>query len=38
MVSLDRCNGSYTLDDLSGRICVPNRTENVNLNILSLIW
>ena len=27
IVSLDKCDQSYnTLDDLSGRICVPNQT------------
>ena len=33
MVNLDWCNGSCnTLDDLSCIICVPNNTEDVNLN------
>ena len=36
MVSLDRCNGSCnTLDDFSSRICVPNKTEDVLLNVFS---
>ena len=35
MVSLDRCNESCnTLDDPSGGICVLNKTENVNLNLM----
>ena len=30
MISLDRCNGSCnTLDDLSSRICFPNKTEDI---------
>ena len=33
MVSLNRCNGyCNTLDDPSGRIYVPNKTENMNLD------
>ena len=32
MVNLDKFNGRCnTLDDLSSRICVPNKTEDVNL-------
>ena len=32
MVNLDRCTESCsTLYDTLGRICVPNKTENVNL-------
>ena len=35
MVSLDRRNESCnTLDDPSGGICVLNKTENVNLNLM----
>ena len=34
IINLDRCNGSCnTLDDTCSRICVPNKRENVNLNI-----
>ena len=30
MANLDKCNGSYnTLDDTSGRIWVPNKTEDI---------
>ena len=37
MVSLDRRNGSCnTLDDLSSRICVPNK-EDVNSNVFNMI-
>ena len=35
MVNLDRCTESCnTLDDPSGRICVPNKTEDANLSVL----
>ena len=38
MVSLGRCNGSCnTLDDLSIRTCVLNKTEDVNLNVFIVI-
>lgn len=38
MVSLDRCYGSSnTLDDVSSRICIPNKTDKVNLYILNII-
>ena len=38
MVSLGRCNGSCnTLDDLSVRTCVLNKTEDVNLNVFIVI-
>ena len=38
MVSLDRCNGGCNiLDDSSSRIYVPNKTEDVNLNIFNMI-
>ena len=31
MVNLDRCNGiCSTFNDLSNRICVPNKTEDLN--------
>ena len=37
-VILDRCNGNCnTLQDPSGRICVPNKTENMNLNVFNMI-
>ena len=33
MITLNKCNGSCnTLTKIFGRICVPNKTENVNLN------
>ena len=38
MVNLDRCNVSCnTFDDPSGRICVPNKTENINANVFNMI-
>ena len=38
MASLDKCNGSCnTLDDPSCRICVPNKTKHVNLNVFNKI-
>ena len=37
-VNLDRCMGSCnTLNDLSNRICVPNKTEDLNLNVFNMI-
>ena len=33
-VKLNRRNGSYnTLHDLSNKVCVPNKTEDLNLNL-----
>ena len=38
MDSLDKCNRScHTLDDPSGRIFVPNKTEDENLNFSNMI-
>ena len=38
IVSLDRSNGSCdAFDDLASRICVPNKTKDVNLNIFNMI-
>ena len=37
-VKLDRCVGSCnTLNDLSNKICVPNKTEESNLNAFNII-
>ena len=37
MVNLDRCSGSCnSVDDLSCRVCFPNKTED--LNVHDLIW
>ena len=33
-VNLDTCMGSCnTLNELSNRVCVPNKTEDLNLNV-----
>ena len=38
MVDLDRCVGSCnTLNDLSNKVCVPNKTEDLNLSVFSMI-
>ena len=38
MVNLDRCFGScITFNNPSGRICIPNKTENKNLNVFNMI-
>ena len=38
MFSLDRCYESCNiLDSFSSRICVPNKTEDVNLNFFNII-
>ena len=35
---LDRCVGSCnTLNDLSNKVCVPNKTEDLNLSIFNMI-
>ena len=37
-VKLDRCIGSCnTLNDLSNKVCVPNKTEESNLRVLNMI-
>ena len=37
-VKLDRCVGSFnTLNDLSNKVCVPNKTEDLNLSIFNMI-
>ena len=38
VVNLDRCNESCnTLNDSSNKICVPNKTEDVNLSFFNMI-
>ena len=38
MVNLERCNGScITLDDPSCKTCIPNKTEDDNLNVFNMI-
>ena len=35
---LDRCVGSCgTLNDLSNKVCVPNKTEDLNLSVFNII-
>ena len=37
-VKLDRCVGSCnTLNDLSNKVCVPNKTEDLNLRVFNMI-
>ena len=37
-VKLDRCVASCnTLNDLSNKVCSPNKTEDLNLSILNMI-
>ena len=37
-VKLDKCVGSCnTLNDLPNEVCVPNKTEDLNLNMLNMI-
>ena len=36
--NLDRCVGSFnTLNDLSEDVCVPNKTEDLNLSVFNMI-
>ena len=37
-VKLDRCVGSCnTLNDLSNKVCVPNKTKDINLSVFNMI-
>ena len=37
-VKLDRCVGSCnTLNDLSNKVCIPNKTEDLNLSAFYMI-
>ena len=37
-VKLDRCVGSFnTLNDLSNKVYVPNKSEDLNLNVFNMI-
>ena len=37
-VKLDRCVGSCnTVNDLSNKVCVPNKTEDLNLRVFNMI-
>ena len=38
LVKLDRCVGSRnTLNDLSNKVCVPNKTEDLNLSVSNMM-
>ena len=38
VVKLDKCVGSWnTLNDLSEKTCVPNKTEDLSLNMFNMI-
>lgn len=38
MVSLGGCHGSWnSIDDPSNRICVPNKTKDINLKLFTVI-
>ena len=38
VVKVDRCaGGCNTLNDLSNKVCVPNKTEELNLNVFNMI-
>ena len=37
-VKLDRCVGSCnTLNDLSNKVCVPSKTEDLNLRLIKMV-
>ena len=37
-INFDRCVGSCsTLKDLSNRVCIPSKTEDLNLNVFNMI-
>ena len=37
-VKLDRCVGDCnTLNDFSNKVCVPNKTEDLNLSVFNMI-
>ena len=37
-IKLDKCVGSYnTLNDFYNKVCVPNKTEDVNLSVFNMI-
>ena len=38
LVKLDRCVGSCnTINDLSNKVCIPNKTEGLNQNVFNRI-
>ena len=37
-VKLDKCVGSCnTLNDISNKVCAPNKTEDINLSVFNMI-
>ena len=37
-IKLDRCVGSCNpLNDLSNKVCIPNKTEDINLSVFNMI-
>ena len=36
-INLDTCVGIHTLNDLSNKFCVPNKTEDLNLSVFNMI-
>ena len=37
-VKLDRCTASYnTLNELSNKVCDPNKTEDLNISVFDVI-
>ena len=37
-IKLDKCVGSCTgINELSNKVCVPNKTEDLNLSVLNMI-
>ena len=38
LVKLDRCVGSCnTLNDLSNKLCIPNKTKDLNLSMFNMM-
>ena len=38
-LNLDRCVGSYnTLNDLSNKLCIPKKTEDLNPSVFNQWW
>ena len=36
MISLDKCSGSCNFDDLSTKICVLSKTEDINVKVFNM--
>ena len=36
-VRFDRCDGSCTLIDSCNKVCIPNKTEDLNLSVFNII-